>query len=164
MLGTARVANGKVVTLKYRLTGEDGKVLDDSGDEGMDYLHGASNIVPGLEKKLTGLAVGDKLTVEVSPEEGYGEREGGPEKVPRDSFPDDFELEVGMEFLADDADGEPMPVWVVGLTDTEVEIDTNHPLAGVTLNFEVEILDIRDATTEEVAHGHPHGPEGHHHH
>jgi FKBP-type peptidyl-prolyl cis-trans isomerase SlyD len=164
MHAPARVENGKIVTLWYRLTGEDGMVLDDSGDEGMDYLHGASNIVPGLEKKLTGQAVGDKLSVVVTPDEGYGVREGGPEKVPRDSFPDDFELEVGMEFLADDDKGEPMPVWVVGLTDTEVEIDTNHPLAGITLKFDIEILDIRDATTEEMAHGHPHGPGGHHHH
>jgi FKBP-type peptidyl-prolyl cis-trans isomerase SlyD len=159
-----QIANGKVVTLFYRLTGEDGKVLDDSGEEGMEYLHGADNIVPGLEKAITGHVVGDKLSVVVSPEEGYGKRVGGPQKVPRDTFPDDLELEVGMQFLADGEDGEELPVWIVGVTTTEVEIDANHPLAGATLKFEVEIRAIRPATSEELAHGHPHGPDGHHHH
>jgi FKBP-type peptidyl-prolyl cis-trans isomerase SlyD len=159
-----QVAKGKVVTLLYRLTNEDGKLLDDSGDEGMEYLHGADNIVPGLEKKIVGHVVGDKLSVVVTPEEGYGRRVGSPQKVPRDSFPDDVELEVGMQFMADGADGEELPVWVVGVTETEVEIDANHPLAGTTLKFDVEILGIRPATTDELAHGHPHGPDGHHHH
>jgi FKBP-type peptidyl-prolyl cis-trans isomerase SlyD len=157
------IANDQVVTLRYRLTGEDGKVLDESGDEGMEYLHGAENIVPGLEKKITGRSVGDKLSVVVAPEDGYGKRVGSPRKVGRDAFPDDVELEVGMQFLAEDAAGEPLPVWVTGLTSTDVEIDANHPLAGVTLSFEVEILAVRPATKEELAHGHPHGPEGHHH-
>src|SRR5712671_6172133 len=114
-----QVAKGKVVTLLYRLTNEDGKLLDDSGDEGMEYLHGADNIVPGLEKKITGHVVGDKLSVVVTPEEGYGRRVGSPQKVPRDSFPDDVELEVGMQFMADGADGEELPVCVVAVTETE---------------------------------------------
>src|SRR5438445_11949503 len=164
MSQTDAVAKGKVVTLQYRLTGEDGKLLDESDPEGMEYLHGADNIVPGLERKITGRVVGDKLSVVVTPEEGYGTRVGGPQRVPRDSFPDDVDLEVGMQFLAEGAGGKPMPVWVVGVTPTEVEIDANHPLAGVTLSFEVEILAIRAATADELAHGHPHGPEGHHHH
>src|SRR5258706_14939258 len=110
------VAKGKVVTLQYRLTGEDGKLLDESEKGGMEYLHGADNIVPGLEKKITGRVVGDKLSVVVTPEEGYGKRVGGTQKVPRDSFPDDVDLEVGMQFLADGAGGKPMPVLVVGMT------------------------------------------------
>ena len=129
-----QIAPGSVVTIRYTLTGKDGKVLDESGAEGMDYLHGADNIVPGLEKQLVGRAVGDKLNAVVSPDEGYGERKGSPQKVPRKSFPDD------------------------------VEIDRNHPLAGMTLTFDVEILAIRSATKDELAHGHPHGLGGHHHH
>jgi FKBP-type peptidyl-prolyl cis-trans isomerase SlyD len=164
MSETDRVAKGKTVTLRYRLTDEDGKLLDDSGDEGMDYLHGADNIVPGLEKELLGHVVGDKLSVVVSPEDGYGKRVGGPKKLARDAFPDDAELEEGMQFLADGPSGQQFPVWVIGLTDTEVEVDANHPLAGTTLKFDVEILAIRPATSEELAHGHPHGPDGHHHH
>jgi FKBP-type peptidyl-prolyl cis-trans isomerase SlyD len=159
-----RAVPGKVVTIRYRLTGQDGKVLDESGAEGMEYLHGESNIVPGLEKQLEGRAVGDKLEAVVSPAEGYGERIGGPQKVPRTSFPDDVEIEVGMEFVAQGPGGDPMPLWVVGVTEDSVEIDANHPLAGMTLNFDVEVLAIRAATKDEIAHGHPHGPEGHHHH
>jgi len=159
-----RVANGQVVTLRYRLTGEDGKLLDDSGDEGMDYLHGAENIVPGLEKALADHVVGDKLSVVVQPDEGYGRRVGAPQRVPRDSFPDDVELEPGMQFVAEDAKGRPVPVWVVAVTQAEVEIDANHPLAGAVLKFDVEVVAIRPATSDEIAHGHPHGPDGHHHH
>jgi FKBP-type peptidyl-prolyl cis-trans isomerase SlyD len=159
-----RVSDGKVVTIKYVLTGPDGKILDESGPEGMEYLHGASNIVPGLEKQLQGRAVGESLKAVVLPADGYGERRGGTQNVPRTSFPDDFEIEVGMEFMAESPEGDPMPLWVVGLGPDTVEIDANHPLAGLTLAFDVEILGIRPATPDEIAHGHPHGPEGHHHH
>jgi FKBP-type peptidyl-prolyl cis-trans isomerase SlyD len=158
------IGPGKVVTMKYTLTGQDGKVLDASEPEGMDYLHGADNIVPGLEKQLHGRAVGDKLEAVVSPSEGYGERKGGPQKIPRTSFPDDIEIEVGMEFMAEGPGGDPMPVWVVGLSSNSIEIDRNHPLAGLTLIFDVEVLAIRSATKDEIAHGHPHGPGGQHHH
>jgi FKBP-type peptidyl-prolyl cis-trans isomerase SlyD len=159
-----RIGSGKVVVMKYTLTDQAGKVLDESGDEGMDYLHGGENIVPGLEKQLEGRAVGDKLKAVVAPAEGYGEREGDSQKVPRSAFPDDTEIEVGMQFVAEGEDGEPMPVWVVGVTPQEVEIDANHPLAGITLTFDVEIVSIRQGTADEIAHGHPHGPDGHHHH
>lgn len=158
------VGPDKVVTIKYTLTGQDGKIIDESGSEGMDYLHGAENIVPGLEKKLKGHAVGDKLKVVVSPVEGYGERKGSSQKLPRSAFPKDTEVEVGMEFMAEGPDGDPLPVWVVGVTASQVEIDRNHPLAGVTLTFDVEVLSIRSATKDEIAHGHPHGLGGHHHH
>jgi FKBP-type peptidyl-prolyl cis-trans isomerase SlyD len=158
------VGPGKVVTIKYKLTGEDGKVLDESDAEGMDYLHGAENIVPGLEKQLLGRKVGDTLKAVVPPAEGYGERKGGPQKLPRSSFPEDVEIEVGMEFLAEGPSGDPMPVWVVGVNASSVVIDRNHPLAGLTLTFDVEVLAIRAATKDEKAHGHPHGPGGHHHH
>jgi FKBP-type peptidyl-prolyl cis-trans isomerase SlyD len=159
-----QIGPDKVVTIRYKLTGEDGKVLDESDAEGMDYLHGAENIVPGLEKQLLGRVVGDKIHAVVPPGEGYGERKGGPQKLPRSSFPEDVEIEVGMEFLAEGPSGDPMPVWVVGLSAGSVMIDRNHPLAGMTLTFDVEVLAIRAATKDEMDHGHPHGPEGHHHH
>jgi FKBP-type peptidyl-prolyl cis-trans isomerase SlyD len=159
-----QIEAGKVVTMRYALTGPDGKVLDESDDEGMDYLHGADNIVPGLEKQLVGHIVGDTLTAVVSPEEGYGQRKGSPQMIPRSSFPDDVELEVGMEFEAEGPNGEPLPLWITAVTATEVEIDRNHPLAGMELKFEVEIVAIRAASDEEKAHGHPHGPDGHGHH
>src|SRR5262245_60976102 len=138
-----QIAPGKVVTMTYTLTGQDGKILDESGAEGMDYLHGADNIVPGLEKQLLGRAVGDKIKAVVLPMDGYGERKGSPQKVPRTSFPDDVEIEVGMEFLAEGPGGDPMPLWVVGVGPDTVEIDGNHPLAGLTLTFDVEVLAIR---------------------
>jgi len=159
-----RITSGKVVTMRYRLTGPDGKTLDESGAEGMEYLHGAGNIVPGLEKQLGGRTVGDAFEAVVLPAEGYGERQGGPQKVPRTSFPDDVEIEVGMEFIAQRPEGDPMTLWVVGVSSDSVEIDANHPLAGMTLTFDVEVLAIRSATKDEIAHGHPHGPDGHHHH
>ena len=159
-----KVGSGQVVTIKYTLTDPNGKVIDESGDEGMDYLHGSENIVPGLEKQLEGRTVGDKLKAVVSPADGYGERKGAPQKLPRSAFPEDVDIEVGMEFMAEGPSGDPMPVWVVGVTPTSVEIDRNHPLAGVTLTFDVEILTIRAATKDEQSHGHPHGPGGHHHH
>src|SRR5882672_11185574 len=148
------IGPGKVVKIKYTLTGQDGKVLDESGAEGMDYLHGAENIVPGLEKQLLGHAVGDKLKAVVSPVEGYGERKGISQTLPRSTFPTGVEL--GMEFMAEGPGGEPLPVWVVGVSSKGVEIDRNHPLAGVTLTFDVEVLAIRSATKDEIAHGHPH--------
>jgi FKBP-type peptidyl-prolyl cis-trans isomerase SlyD len=159
-----QIAPGKVVTMRYVLTGQDGKILEESGAEGIDYLHGAGNIVPGLEKQMNGRAVGDKLKAEVLPAEGYGERRGKPQPVPRTAFPADVELQVGMEFMAEGPDGAPMPLWIVGITSDSVEVDGNHPLAGLTLTFDVEILAIRSATQDELAHGHPHGPHEHHHH
>jgi FKBP-type peptidyl-prolyl cis-trans isomerase SlyD len=159
-----QIGPDKVVTIKYKLTGEDGKVLDESDAEGMDYLHGSENIVPGLEKQLAGHVVGDKLKAIVPPDEGYGERKGSPQKLPRSSFPEDVEIEVGMEFLAEGPSGDPMPVWVVGVSASSIVIDRNHPLAGLTLAFDVEVMAIRPATKDEIEHGHPHGPDAHHHH
>jgi FKBP-type peptidyl-prolyl cis-trans isomerase SlyD len=159
-----QIGPGKVVTIKYTLTGQDGKVLDESGADGMDYLHGSENIVPGLEKQLLGRAIGDKLTAVVPPLEGYGERKGSSQKIPRTTFPKDVDIKVGMEFMAEGPGGEPMPVWVVKVNSNNVEIDLNHPLAGLTLTFDVEVLAIRPATKDEIVHGHPHGPGGHHHH
>ena len=163
---TATAADGKVVSIHYTLKDDDGEVVDSSsGGEPLEYLHGAGNIVPGLEAAMKGKTIGDKFNVKVPPADGYGEVVGnGPRPVPRSAFPDDVEIEEGMQFFVRGPDGEPFPVWVAEVSDEQVLIDANHPLAGENLNFEVEVVGIRDATEEEVEHGHPHGPEGHHHH
>ena len=153
-----------VVTLNYTLTDNDGNVIDQSNDGSFAYLHGASNIIPGLENALSGKAKGDALDVAVEPAEGYGERD--PQKtqaVPREMFPADTEIEVGMQFHAQGPNGETLVVMVEEVSDDTVTVDGNHPLAGMPLNFKVEIMDVREATDEEIEHGHVHGAGGHDH-
>lgn len=161
------VADGKVVILNYTLKSASGEILDESTKEDpFPYLHGADNIVPGLERALTGQTVGASLEVKVEPKDGYGEREGAPQPVPRAAFPADAPVQEGMQFFAADGEGNEMPIWIVGVEGDQVLVDGNHPLAGEVLHFSVEILALRDATSEEMAHGHPHGVDGHagHHH
>jgi FKBP-type peptidyl-prolyl cis-trans isomerase SlyD len=164
-LSTEKVAAGKVVTFRYTLTGEDGEVLDQSDMTGMPYLHGAGNIVPGLEREMEDRLVGDKFRAVIPPEDAYGDRDAPLQKIPRGAFPDDMQIEVGMQLLAQaDDDEDPIPLWVVGTDAEAIEVDLNHPLAGMTLTFEVEVIGIREATDEELAHGHVHGPDAHQHH
>ncbi len=160
------VADGTVVLIHYTLTGADGTVLDTSdGGDPLAYLHGAASIVPGLERQLAGRKVGESLKVEVPPAEGYGEHDPrGLARVPRDSFPDDVEIVPGMQFSGEDEDGHEHEVWIRAVEGETVVIDRNHPLAGVTLHFDVKIESVRSATREEIAHGHVHGAHGHHHH
>jgi FKBP-type peptidyl-prolyl cis-trans isomerase SlyD len=158
------IAENKVVTLHYTLTDDEGTVLDKSEDGSFLYLHGASNIIPGLENALTGKTSGEELKVTVTPEEGYGERDDArKEDVPREMFPEDNEIKVGSQFHAEGPEGQMITVTVIGVTDETVTIDGNHPLAGVQLNFDVKVIEVRDASAEELEHGHAHGPEGHHH-
>ncbi len=163
---TQTVASGKVVSVHYTLTNDAGEVLDtSSGHPPMDYLHGAGNIVPGLEQALSGRKPGDRFDVVVAAADGYGERMGpGPQPVPRSAFPKGAEIEVGTQFMAEEPGGEPVPLWVTKVEPNTIHVDQNHPLAGVDLRFNVEIVAIRDATAEEQQHGHPHGPGDHHHH
>lgn len=155
----------KVISVHYTLTNEQGNVLDTSRDEDpLPYLHGHGNIVPGLEAGLEGQKVGYRGDISVTPEQGYGDRNGvDPQSVPRDAFPPDFELEEGMQFVVENDEGEHIPVWCVGTADDHVLLDSNHPLAGENLHFNVEIIAIRDATAEELEHGHPHGLNGDEH-
>lgn len=158
------IAENKVVTLNYTLTDDAGTVLDKSNDGSFLYLHGASNIIPGLENALTGKAAGDELKVTVTPEEGYGERDDArKESVPREMFPADTDIEAGMQFHAEGPGGQMITVTVIEVGDDTVTVDGNHPLAGVQLNFDVKVVEVRDASAEELEHGHAHGPEGHHH-
>lgn len=160
------IGANKVVGFHYTLRNGKGEELESSnGGEPMAYLHGAENIVPGLERQMVGHKVGDTFEATVPPDEGYGVRDpASSQAVPRGSFPSDVPIEVGAQFTAEAPDGSMMPVWVTAVDDKSVTIDRNHPLAGETLNFKIEVVSLRDATREEVAHGHPHGPGGHHHH
>lgn len=159
-----QIADKKIVLIHYTLKNLDDEVMDSSeGAEPLAYLHGTGSIVPGLEKELEGKQTGDKLNVEVSPEEGYGEL--NPEliqEVDRAAFEGVDNIEVGMRFMAQTAWGQ-QPVVVTAITDETVIVDGNHPLADQTLKFDVEVVEVRDATEEELAHGHAHGEGGHHH-
>ncbi len=158
------VEKNRVVTLNYTLRDEQGTILDASnGRRPLSYLHGKGNIIPGLEQALVGKAAGDKLDVTVAPEQGYGPRdERLVQIVPRTKFGDVEGLAPGMQVRATGQRG-PRMVTVVRVDRDFVTIDGNHPLAGRTLHFSVEVAEVRKATHDEVAHGHAHGPDGHHH-
>ena len=159
-----QVESRKVVILNYTLTDNNGNIIDKSTDSSFAYLHGASNIIPGLENALHGKKAGDEMNVSVSPQEGYGERDNSKtQQVPKEMFPEDAEIEPGMQFHAQGPNGETIVVSVSSVEDDTVTVDGNHPLAGVHLNFAVEIVEVRDASQEEIEHGHVHGPGGHQH-
>lgn len=153
-----------VVSIHYKLTDDKGQVIDQSQDQPLSYIHGVGSLIPGLEKELLGKTSGDKIQVSVSPEEGYGPHVPQLiQKLPRDTFQGVEKIEVGMEFQASNENGETMVVHVEEVSDDEITINGNHPLAGMTLNFDVEVMDVREATAEELDHGHVHGEHDHHH-
>jgi FKBP-type peptidyl-prolyl cis-trans isomerase SlyD len=160
-----QVARHTVVTIDYTLTDDEGTVLDSSeGGTPLAYIHGLGNLIPGLEEALEGLTAGDSVRVSVPPEKGYGElRDELRRVVPRDRFETDEEIEIGMMFHSPGPDGSLQVVRVVAVDPGEITIDGNHPLAGMTLNFAVTVTGVRDATAEEIDHGHIHGPGGHAH-
>lgn len=147
-----------VVNMHYKLSDNDGNMLDSSeGAEPMAFLHGAGNIIPGLEKSLTGKIAGDSLKVRVEPADGYGEI--SPELVQtiaKSAFEDAEAVEVGMAFQAESPEGSTQHIVVKKIEGDEVTIDANHPLAGVVLNFDIDIISVRAATEEELSHGHAH--------
>ncbi|AKF10079.1 FKBP-type peptidyl-prolyl cis-trans isomerase [Sandaracinus amylolyticus] len=162
------IAADQVVGIHYTLKNASGEVIDSSsGDEPLYYLHGHDNIVPGLERKLSGRKVGDKLNVTVQPADGYGERDPrGEQRVPREAFPPGTPLEEGVQLALRDPSGQIVPIWISKVESDVVHVDLNHPLAGEVLHFDVEVVSLRKATDEELEHGHPHGADGHegHHH
>ena len=159
------IAEQSVVSIHYTLTNDAGETLDTSdGREPLVYLHGAQNIIPGLESELTGKSVGDSFDVTIQPEEAYGTV--NPElvqTVPHSAFEGVEKVEPGMQFQARGDDGETQVITVTEVADSGVTVDGNHPLAGQVLNFSVRVEEIRAATEEEIEHGHVHGPGGHHH-
>jgi FKBP-type peptidyl-prolyl cis-trans isomerase SlyD len=160
----ANVAKGKVVSFHYTLSDETGEQLETSRErQPMSYLHGARNIIPGLEKALEGRSAGDSFQVTVAPAEAYGERnEGNFQRIPAKHFQDPRRLEPGQLVSIQTRQG-PVQAVVRKVGRFNVDVDANHPLAGKTLTFDVEVMDVRDATEEESTHGHVHGPGGVHH-
>jgi FKBP-type peptidyl-prolyl cis-trans isomerase SlyD len=152
------IKNGMVVSLAYTLTADGQEVEHATADDPLDYLHGAENIVPGLERELAGKKVGDRFTITLEPEDAYGEYdEEDTDEIDRDDFPD--EIEPGMELLLEDDDGNLFEATVKEVTDDLVVLDFNPPLAGKTVTYEVEVVSLRPADEEELAHGHPHSHE-----
>lgn len=158
------VAHNAVVSLIYTLRDADGQVLDQStAAEPLAYLHGNGNLIPGLERELEGKQAGTKLSVTIAPEDAYGMPEPGlVQQVPRRAFQGIAKVEPGMRFHAQTEHGHRQVV-VTAVIGDMVTVDGNHPLAGQTLHFEVEIAEVREASQEELDHGHVHGPGGHHH-
>jgi FKBP-type peptidyl-prolyl cis-trans isomerase SlyD len=156
-LSPMQIAKDTVVSIDYTLKDDDGSVLDSSeGKQPLSYLHGSGNIIPGLEQALEGKAPGDELNVRVEPADAYGERrEELQQAVPKNLFEGVDELQPGMQFQAQ-GDGGTQIVTVVDVEDDQVTVDANHPMAGVALNFDVKVVDVRDATDEEREHGHAH--------
>lgn len=154
-----------VVTMHYELKDAEGEVLDSSkGQDPLVYLHGAGNIIVGLEEQLIGKSVGDTVDAVVAPEKGYGlPVDALIQTVPKEAFGEEIDkVEVGMRFQAETEQG-PVPVVVTSMDDATVTVDGNHPLAGKELHFNVSIAEVRDATAEEIEHKHVHGEGGHQH-
>ncbi len=147
-----------VVSIHYTLTNKTGKKLDSSiGAKPLSYLHGAGNIIPGLEKALSETTVGDKLTVTIEAADAYGEyNEAKIQTVSKEMFKGMDNVEVGMQFQADSSSG-PALVSITKVEGDDITIDGNHPLAGEQLTFDVEVMAIRPATETEIEHGHIHG-------
>ncbi len=158
------IGNNCVVSIHYKLTDDAGTVLDASlGGEPLTYLHGADNLIPGLENELTGKVVGAAFKVSVPPDEAYGiYEEDLVQVVPRDMFKGVDEIKPGMQFETQGPNGVELII-VTNVTDSEVTVDGNHPLAGKTLHFDVTVESVRDATQEELNHGHAHDGHSHHH-
>lgn len=153
-----KIADNCVVSIHYTLTDDQGTQIDSSaGQEPLVYLHGNHGIIPGLEGALVGKTSGDQLQVTVQPDQGYGNVNPDLiQKVPKSAFQEVGELQPGMQFQSQTPDGQVQRVSIVSVSETEVEVDGNHPLAGQVLNFDVTVESVREATAEEISHGHAH--------
>lgn len=158
------ITKDKVVSIDYTLTNDHGEVLDSSsGREPLAYLHGNGGIIPGLEKELEGKVKGDKLVAIIAPEMAYGVRsEELVQEIPLENFQDASEVKIGAQFQVQN-EHEVRIATVTAVTDATATVDLNHPLADETLHFDVEVMDVREPTKEEMEHGHVHGAGGHHH-
>lgn len=157
-----QITSQKVVSIDFTLKSTNGEILDSTdGSEPMLYLHGTDMIIPGLESALEGKAAGDHLQISIEPKDGFGERRDELQhEVDREEFASVDELEIGMQFNVPDHDEDDMVITVVEMTADTVTVDGNHALAGQTLNFDITVREVREATQEEIAHGHPHGTGG----
>jgi FKBP-type peptidyl-prolyl cis-trans isomerase SlyD len=152
------IGDNVVASIHYKLTDDSGEILDSSeGSDPLAYLHGAGNLIPGLEKELVGKTAGASLQVTVAPEEAYGTKQDELiEVVPRAAFQGVESIEPGMGFEAQGSDGQERRIVVTEVNGDDITVDGNHPLAGVELTFDVQVVEVRDATEEEIAHGHVH--------
>lgn len=159
-----QIAKDLVASIEYTLTDDAGNVIDSSvGGEPLAYLHGAGNIIPGLENALEGKKAGESLKVSIAPQDGYGEKNDGLiQVVPKEMFQGVETVEVGMQFHAQTEYGMQV-ITVAAVEGNNITVDGNHPLAGQNLNFDVKVIDVRAASQEELDHGHVHGAGGHHH-
>ncbi len=158
------IGANKVVTLNYKLTDDQGNVIQTTKDEPFIYLSGNSQILPKLEEAVDTMLIGGKKNVELNSSDAYGDYdEKAVQQVKKEEFPEGSNLEEGMQYMAHTPEGQPIPFVVKEVKDEDVTIDFNHPLAGKNLKFDVELVDVRDATPEELEHGHAHGAHGHHH-
>ncbi len=156
-----QIAANSVVTMDYTLKDDDGEVMDNSENGEFAYLHGAQNIIPGLETALDGKQAGDSVSVSIEPKDAYGAVD--PERiqvVPRNMFEEGADIQPGMQFQAQSPEGEMMVITVTEIDGDEVTIDGNHTMAGMNLHFDVNIVDVREATEEELSHGHVHAEGG----
>lgn len=153
-----KIEEKSVVSFHYKLTGDDGEVIDSSeGKEPLTYLHGVGAIIPGLEEAMGGRESGEEFEISIEPENAYGDKEPAlVQKVPHDAFQGVDEVEEGMQFQVSDQSGNERVVTVVEVENQEVTIDGNHPLAGETLHFEIAVEEVREASDEELEHGHAH--------
>jgi FKBP-type peptidyl-prolyl cis-trans isomerase SlyD len=160
------VKSNQVVSINFTVKDVEGNVLDSTGgDQPFLFLSGHSQILPKLEENIDQMLIGSKKEVTLSPDEAYGDYDDkAVQVVQRSEFPENTKLEEGMDFMAQTPEGNKIPFVIKDIKGDEVTIDFNHPLAGQTLKFEVELLDKREATQEELSHGHAHGGDGHHHH
>jgi FKBP-type peptidyl-prolyl cis-trans isomerase SlyD len=156
----------KVVTVNFTLKDQFGNIIDSTeGDAPFSYLSGHHNILPKLESEINNMLIGSKRTITVPAAEAYGEyNEDIVQVIGKDEFPPEVSLEVGMQYIASAPDGTKMPFTITEVRDEDVTIDFNHPLAGKDLTFDVELINVREATAEEISHGHVHGVDGYHHH
>ena len=160
-IATMKIEKNKVVTIQYTLKDEKGSVLD-STEKGNPFLYiqGHQNIIPGLETELEGKTKGDVFKVSIQPKDGYGETNPNLiQEIPKDQFPEPAEIQEGMQFQADTPEG-PMILTVLEILESVIKVDGNHPLAGKDLHFEVQVVDVREATPEEIDHGHVQGQDG----
>lgn len=157
-----QITDNTAVSIHYTLTNNDGEQLDSSiGDEPLVYLQGAGNIIPGLEAALAGKNIGDKLNVTIPPEQAYGAIDKNMVQVVSRKMFEGMDIEVGMQFHADVSYGTGI-ITITEIDGDDVTIDGNHPLAGESLTFDVEVIDVRPATADELSHGHVHGAGCHH--
>ena len=156
-----QIIKDRVAVIDYVLTDDDGDILDESQNGEFAYLHGAQNIIPGLESALEGKQAGEKLNVSLEPKDAYGEID--PQRiqvVPRDMFQTDEEIVPGMQFHAQSPEGHMLMITVSEVDDDEITIDGNHAMAGMNLHFAVDVIEVRAASTDELEHGHVHTEDG----